>query len=50
MRCKLYVLAKVFSGDVAGDRRLSIFVEPYDTVVDCWLLVGCLFVVDVPYS
>ena len=33
MRCKLHVLGKfVFSGDVFGDLRLSILVDPYVSV------------------
>ena len=35
MRCKLQVLGKfVFQGDVFGDPRLSILVDPCGSVVD----------------
>ena len=35
MRCTLHALGKfVFSGDAFGDPPLSMFVDPYDSIVD----------------
>ena len=42
MRCKLQVLGQVVSqGDVFGDPRLSIFVDPCGSVVDEVVDVQC---------